>query len=69
MKKIRYWVVRLFLSYEEMLLLGEAVDRRIEGLERYRVLEKTADKDFIDMDLRVLWGLKTGICLFEGKKR
>jgi len=52
-----------------MWLLGESVEGRIDVLERYRVCEKTADKDFIDMDLRVLWGLKTGICLFEGKKR
>jgi len=68
MKKIRYWVVRLFLSYEEMLLLGEAVDRRIDVLERYRVCEKTADVVGVDDDLKVLLSLKGGVCLSGDKK-
>ena len=53
--KLRYLLVRLLLTYNEKYVIYQAVDHRIDSLEKSIVNNKTVDKKYTKNDIKVLY--------------
>ena len=57
-RKIRYILVRLLLTYNEKYVIYQAVDHRIDALEKSIVNDKTIDKKYTKNDIKVLHNVR-----------